>query len=141
MARSMKDVNIFSGLADNTNGIHNNPTQQLDTTHTSIEHTQAPPVKQKRKTTTQNTNGKQKRKAETEPVAAPQTQQETTQSGWAISIPKKAERRSERLQLVTTPSLMRRVGVLADAYGVSRNELINLVLEQFCEHQEGSDGQ
>ena len=46
--------------------------------------------------------------------------------------PVRGENRTVRMQLVVTPSLKKRVSKVAKQAGVSINELVNQLLDQYC---------
>ena len=73
-------------------------------------------------------------------AAAPATMQKDSketvhlQKGTAVCVqqPERSENRTARMQLVVTPSLKKRVAEVAQHAGVSVNELVNQLLDQYC---------
>ena len=49
-----------------------------------------------------------------------------------VQQPVRGENRTVRMQLVVTPSLKKRVSKVAKKAGVSINELVNQLLDQYC---------
>ena len=49
-----------------------------------------------------------------------------------VQQPVRGENRTVRMQLVVTPSLKKRVSKVAKQAGVSINELVNQLLDQYC---------
>lgn len=52
---------------------------------------------------------------------------------------KKEERRSQRVQLLVKPSVVKQVKKIAKSNGVSMNDLVNQLLEAYCNSQKGAE--
>lgn len=103
MAKRVRDMDVFGGLAPRTESPEHEDTQSVSVQHIHNEDTQ-----QGYTTHIHNTH----------------TQQ------W-VTAPVKQESRSKRVQIVLTPSLLEDVDAEAERCGVSRNELIHQVLERY----------
>ena len=55
---------------------------------------------------------------------------------FTVSVKKQRETKSKRVQLLVKPSVYQSISDLADAEGISVNELINIVLERIVENRE-----
>lgn len=71
--------------------------------------------------------------------AAKQENKEEQQFSFALNN-KKEERKSQRVQLLVKPSVVRQIKEIAESNGVSMNDLVNQLLEAFCNYtQKGAE--
>ena len=110
MAKTKKPISIFSDIvtqSDNTIELHNNPTQQDNTTK----------VTQQNNTTELHNKATQLKKP----------------SPFAAAV-KDVEIKDKRVQLVFRESMLTRVDEACRTYGLSRNKFIELVVEEWLEN-------
>lgn len=132
MAKTKKPISIFSDIvtqSDNTIELHNNPTQQDNTTevtqqsNTTELHKKDTQEKVHKKPTQQSNTTKQHNKAT----------QLKKPSPFAAAV-KDVEIKDKRVQLVFRESMLARVDEACRTYGLSRNKFIELVIEEWLEN-------
>lgn len=132
MAKTKKPISIFSDIvtqSDNTIELHNNPTQQDNTTevtqqnNTTELHKKDTQEKVHKKPTQQSNTTKQHNKA-TQPKKS---------SPFAEAV-KEVEIKDKRVQLVFRESMLARVDEARKQYNLSRNTFIELVLEEWLKN-------
>ena len=71
--------------------------------------------------------------------AAKQENKEEQHFSFALNN-KKEERKSQRVQLLVKPSVVKKIKEIAESNGVSMNDLVNQLLEAFCNYtQKGAE--